>query len=60
MWLGNTPLEVESWQLFQICEDPEVEVAKVRVDNQWRLRFKRSLEQCAVLPRRMACLLVLG
>lgn len=44
-WIGDTPLQIEFWQLFQICVDPDISVSGVWQNGQWQLTFRRSLNK---------------
>lgn len=44
-WIGDTPLQIEFWQLFQICADPDISVSGVWQNGQWQLTFRRSLNR---------------
>jgi len=45
VWLGEIPLQVEFWELFHICSDPKIEVAKCgKMSNEGK-NFRRILDE---------------
>lgn len=44
-WLGEIPLKVEFWELFEICADPDILVAKIWRNGEWLISFRRTLDE---------------
>ena len=44
-WLGDCPLKIKFYRLFQITSEPDLEVAKARVNGQWLIQFRRELDE---------------
>jgi hypothetical protein len=43
--LGEIPLKVEFWELFEICADPDIVVTKVWRNGEWLISFRRTLDK---------------
>jgi len=43
-WLGECPLKVSFFKLFQIASDQNLEVSKACVQGQWEISFRRQLD----------------
>jgi len=43
-WLGECPLKVSFYKLFQIASDQNLEVSKACVQGQWEISFRRQLD----------------
>lgn len=44
-WLRECPLRIMFHSLYQICSNPDIEVAKIYVDGQWDIQFRRQLSE---------------
>ena len=47
-WLGECPLKIQFHSLFQISSNPNIEVAKVFVNGQWDIQFRRQLHESQI------------
>ena len=44
-WLGDCPLKIKFHNLYNIASDPDLTVANAYVNGQWRLTFRRQLNE---------------